>query len=262
MTLVVWVAVLGLLAGGCVGDGAAPAGVSPDAGCDELADAVAELAVDLADHAASSEAGVPPATLEATDPDQVDVWEVAAGLAAGSPELEDRVRAVVSAQREAGCEEGWAHSSVERRVQQEVDARSESLNEESFDREEYSALNLLAVLSANLAPPPERFDVPGGFPSEFPVHPDALLASSEHGDDGSVSATWIVEDGAFEGVSEHYSERFQEIRFGGWSVSGSSRSGGRHHLDVEGYGFVGEVTIEAGDDPSRATVRATLDQRE
>lgn len=261
---------LALLSGACSSDEPTSTGLPSRAGCDELADEVADLVVDLADHAASSAAGLPLGALGAEHPDEVDIWEVAAALAAGSAELEARVDAVATLQQEAGCEPGWAHRTVERRFEQELSGGREHVGE-NVDPEEYTALNLLAILAANLAPPPERYEVPEGFPAEFPVHRDAELASSERHDDGSVAATWVMKRVSFEEVSAYYSERLQEVRFGGWNVLSSSGSGGgnadgteegREHLTVEGYGFAGQVTIETGGNADEVVVIAELRRRD
>lgn len=251
------------LFGGACGTSEPVSTPAPPGGCDALADEVANLVVDLAEHAAGTGSGLPAEVLEVEHPDAVDVWEVAASLADGSPDLQGRVAAVASAAGDASCEPGWAHVVVDRRAAQRLSEGKQRL-EQGFDREEYTTLNLVAILAANLAPPPEAHEVPDGFPPEFPVHPDAELTSSERHDDGSVMATWTIKSGSVTEVADYYQTRLQEIRFGGWSVGsssgagGSDGSGGRHSFEIDGYSFTGRVSVEADDDPADVIVTATL----
>lgn len=235
---------------------------APPRSCDELESEVADLVVDLAEHAAGSPAGLPPGPLDAEHPDDVDVWEIATALAAGSPDLEARVEAVADAARDAGCPPGWAHDAVDQQVSDRVSAGAERL-EDDYDAEEHTTLNLMAILAANFAPPPETYDVPDGFPPEFPVHPGAHLTTSERRDDGSVTATWTIENGSLAAIADYYQAGLQEIRFGGWSVDSSTggssgEGGGRHSFEIVGYGFAGTVSIRADDDPGDVAVTARL----
>lgn len=233
-------------------------------GCEVLAGDAADLVVDLAEHASVAAAGIPLDDIEATHPDQVDIWSVMRDLASGSPDLSERIEEIDVAREDAGCDRGWAHAAINARAEARAAALREDVDTDNVDRQEYTAVNLLAILAANLAPPPERFEVPEGFPPEFPVYLDAELGSTEQGDEGSVTATWVIEGASFDAVSDYYSERLQEVRFGGWSVPGSSGAaggeggGGRLSYEVEGYGFTGTVVIEAVPPSPEVTVRATL----
>lgn len=261
---VVCALVLVFLTAACAEDGSPSPAVDLGATCEELAEDVAKLAMDLADHA-SSEGSFPIAALDVEHPDELDVWEAANAMARGSSELERRVDELVRAKEEAGCEPGWAHETVEQRTERELASIREQFDEEDFDREAYTAANLLAVITANLAAP-LRFEVPEGFPEQFPVHPDARLDTSEQQQDGAVSATWTIEGTPFEQVSDYYTEHLQELRFGGWNVPSSSGSGGagaeavaeRTHLEVEGYGYTGEAIVESAEPAAPVVVRATL----
>lgn len=240
------------------------AGDRDGSGCEVLAGEVADLVVALAEHASVAAAGIPLGDIEATHPDQVDIWSVMRDLASGSPDLSERIEEMDAAQQDAGCERGWAHAAINARAEARAAALREDVNADDVDRQEYIAVNLLAILAANLAPPPERFEGPEGFPPEFPVYLDAELVSTEQGDEGSATATWIIEGASFDAVSDYYSERLQEVRFGGWSMPGSSGAAGgggggsRLRYEVEGYGFTGTVVVETVPSSSEVTVRATL----
>lgn len=237
-----------MLGGACGPSEPVSTRAAPPRSCDELESEVADLVVDLAEHAARSPAGLPTDALDVEHPDDVDVWEIATALADGSPDLEARVEAVSDAARDAGCPPGWAHDAIDQQVSDRVSG-AEGLRDD-YDAEEHTALNLMAILAANFAAPPETYDVPDGFPPQFPVHPGANLSTSERRDDGSVTATWTIENGSLAAVADYYQEGLQEIRFGGWSVDSSAggssgAGGGRHRFDVAGYGFAGTVTVQA-----------------
>lgn len=252
------------LLGACTSDSTDdPSPADGDAtACRELAGEAADLVVDLAEHASAGAAGIPLGDIEATHPDQVDIWDVMRDLAAGTPGLREEVDELDAARQEARCDRGWAHPAISARAEARAAGLREDVDADDVNRQEYIAVNLLAILAVNLAPPPERFDVPDGFPPEFPVHPDAELTSTESGDDGAVTASWGIEGASYDAVSGFYSERLQEVRFGGWSSPSGSQSqsgvaGGRTRLEVEGYGFAGTVDVEASE-TGVVTVTATL----
>lgn len=269
LTLVVMVAVVVLL-GACGGNltpADTPAGQQVS-DCEQLAEETADLIVDVADNATSSGGGLPPAALEADHPDDFDAWDLMESLAEGSSELEGRVEQAASTDERLGCSPEVLHGAVEPRVKDELSWRGERLSEE-FDRDEYAAMNLIAIAASAFQPAPSSANVPAGFPEEFPVHPDATLVESGVNEDGSMTATWQVED-AFGAVADFYLESLQEGRLGGWDVSRSQRSEtenldgastGRQRLKVSGYGFSGEVEV-VSEDASQITVKATLAAQE
>lgn len=240
------------------------------ADCDELAEEVADLVVEAAGHAASTGGGLPPAALEADHPEEFDAWQLAAALADGSDRLEGRVEAARDAAGTLDCAPGSLHEVIDARVGTELQQRGEQLAEQ-FDREQHAAMNLMALAAAGFEPPPSSSttELPPGFPAEFPVHPAADRVDAGRQEDGSVSATWQVDE-SFDVVADHYLDALQEGRFGGWDVGstqGSETQGaegastGEQRLEITGYGFTGEVTI-TGDAPGSVTIVATLRQQE
>lgn len=233
--------------------------------CDELSEEIAGLVVAAADHAASSGGGLPPAALEADHPEEFDGWRLAAALADGSDELEARVEAAGDAAETRDCAPGPFHEVVDARVKAELQQRGEQLSEQ-FDREQHTAMNLMALAAAAFEPAPSSLtEGPPGLPAEFPVHPDADRVDADLQQDGSVSATWQV-DKSFDVVADYYLDALQEGRLGGWDV-GSTRgsetvtadgeSTGDQRLEITGYGFTGQVTISSND-PGPVMVTAEL----
>lgn len=269
MRLLALIGTVALLAASCGSEGPTATGVGAGTGCEELAGEVADLMVDLAEHASRSDSGLPNYASEVHHPDEFDVWETATVLARGSTELETRVDAAATAQEEAGCKAGFAHDAIKHRLEQALPAGGRA-DDQNISSQEYEFLNLLAVLVANLEPS-ERYHVPEGFPPAFPVHPGAELVSNDQPTDDSATATWTIDGPPFREVSEYYNDRLQEVRFGGWNVRSSSSSrefgpddtsaDGREHLEVEGYGFAGQVTITTEPSGNETLVIAELSSR-
>lgn len=260
-----WI-VVALLCGGC-GDSVTPtapegAGISD---CGDLSDEVADVVVAVADHAATDGGGIPAAALEAEHPEDLSAWELAAALADGSSDLEDRVESTKAAADRLGCSREALHDTIDRRVQDELAKRGGQLSED-FDRDQHAAMNLMAVASAAFQPPPSSStELPRGFPAEFPVHPDAEQIGGEVQQDDSITATWQV-DAPFDDISEFYRDALQEGRPGGWDVQSSQGSqtrdaagvvGGRQRLEITGYGFAGEVQI-ISEQQGRTTIAAEI----
>lgn len=233
--------------------------------CEELSAETADLVVAAADHAASSGGGLPAAAMNADHPGDIDAWELTTALAGDSSDLQARVRAARAAEERLGCAPGPLHAGVDATVQDELAERGQLLAEE-FDREQHTAMNLMAIVATTFQPPPApAAEVPPGFPAEFPVHPDAEQVDADRGDDESVSATWQVEE-RFAVVADFYLDALQEGRLGGWDASSTGHSEtqsvegeptGQGRFTVTGYGFDGEVTV-IGDNPGHVTVTATL----
>lgn len=233
--------------------------------CEELSAETADLVVAAADHAASSGGGLPPAAVSADHPDDVDAWELTTALAGDSADLQARVRTARAAEKRLGCAAGPLHAEIDATVQDELAERGQLLADE-FDREQHTAMNLMAIVSTAFQPPPApAAEVPPGFPAEFPVHPDAEQVDADRGDGESVSATWRVEE-RFDVVADFYLDALQEGRLGGWDVSSTGHSEtqsvegestGHGRFTITGYGFGGEVEVTS-DDPGQVTVTATL----
>lgn len=233
--------------------------------CDELSTETADLVVSAADHAASTGGGLPLAAVDADHPDVADAWELTAALAGESADLQARARAARAAAERLDCPPGPLHDEIDATVQDELAHRGQQLSEE-FDREQHTAMNLMAIVSAAFQPPPaSAADLPPGFPAQFPVHPDAEQPDADRGEGDAVTATWRVEE-SFDVVADFYLDALQEGRLGGWDVtttdhsetqSVDGESTGHARLTVTGYGFAGEVKV-ISDDLGQVTVTATL----
>lgn len=233
--------------------------------CDELAQRIPDLVVAAADHAANNDGGLPPAAFEADHPEDVGPWELTAALAGGSGDLRARVAAARDASERLSCPRRHLHETIDARVQDELAERGDLLSEE-FDRDQYAAMNLMAIVTAAFQPAPSSSgDLPPGFPAEFPVHPGAQRVDADVLRDGSVTATWQVAAN-FDVVAKFYLDALQESRLGGWNVASAQGSGtatvegvstGRRRLEVSGYDFTGEVEI-IGEDPGHVTITAKL----
>jgi hypothetical protein len=198
--------------------------------------------------------------LEAEHPEGLDAWELAAALADGSNELEMRVTSSKDAAERLGCPREALYETVDARVQDELSERGEQLSED-FDRDQYVAMNLLAIASAAFQPAPSSAaELPSGFPPEFPVHPDAQQLSAEVHEDVSLSSIWQVED-SFDPIATFYLDALQEGRLGGWDVGRShgsqGASTGRQRLEITGYHFAGHVEV-VSDVPGRTMITAEL----
>ncbi len=140
--------------------------------------------------------------------------------------------------------------------------------QDELDPETYVRATALAIVAAALRPSP-TYEVPEGFPEEFPVVEGAHLVESTV-DGESVSARWQVDAeaaGGFESVDDFYSAGLQQGVPGRWSVSRSSGGVtqgagtvvvGDRTLEVSGYGMTGTVAFTMPEGAPAITVDATL----
>lgn len=206
------------------------------------------------------------------------------GVHSGQPELEQR--AALDAQRfsDAGCvEDADALTQLEDRLEAAALQRGESfaaLEETPATPQhgegaqsvavDYLATTLLAIMHPSLRPV-ESFDVPEGFPVQFPVHAEAELARSAV-TAGGLEAEWRVpgRPGAFQAVESFYSDRLQTYRPGGWTSAGGPSSltlrrgsqevAGQKQFNIQGYGYQGTVEVKTVDDSGDVTITAVLNQ--
>jgi hypothetical protein len=162
--------------------------------------------------------------------------------------------------------DGWANEILAARVEEELRDRAAAAPAEELSIRAYAALNVLAILLLALRKPP-TYDVPAGFPPQFPVFPGAAVARAD-ASSGRATATWAVADGdEFEAVRVFYEDHLQQGLPGRWTVSRGSaeittsvddQRWGEVRYDVEGYDHDGVVTILRREGESRVTVTADL----
>ncbi len=129
-----------------------------------------------------------------------------------------------------------------------------------------AVLNLLALLSLAMTAPP-TFTTPAGWPTTFPVHPDADVVSSTPQPDSTLHADWIIVDaGDPAGVVAFYDTHLQQGLPGRWDspsaqrqqTQGNGTPSYANTYQVTGPAHRGTVTITGPDDDGDIHVRADL----
>lgn len=210
------------------------------------------------------------------------------GVHSGQPELE--TRAAEEAQRfwDAGCvEDGDALTHLEERLTAAAQQRGERMLQlegtpaatpqpsggtEAVSSEyvtEYLAVSLLSIMRETMRPV-AVFNVPDGFPVQFPVYPEAEIVYSRTSP--GLEAEWRVPrgPGAFEAVESFYSDSLQTYRAGGWTSSGGPSSMtlglgnegviGQTQFNIQGYGYQGTVVVKAAEGSVDVLITAVLNQ--
>lgn len=246
-----------------IGESRAPViGDSPDSersrDCSSLADDIADLVVDVAEHAGTSHPGQLPAAVDGP-------WLLAAAAAQGDDELEERVDRRRAEADRLGCEPGFAQESVERRVDTETDERA---SDASDDPEQYTTVNVMSLLAGHFGTV-DTYDVPDGFPEEFPLPETAQLVEHEH-DGETASASWLIkrrDDG--QSVYAFYRKNLQQADKGetGWSIieaQGEEEFGDQYATQesfmIVGHGYEGELSLSPAEQGT--LVQATLRPQE
>jgi|GEM_PF-3780333 len=223
------------------------------AACAQLAADTAEVVVEVAEHAVARAGGIP-GDVFAVEHD--DVWELAAQLADGDPQLQTAVGDIADDQQQQACEPGFAYPEVSQHARDEVERHRAAIADDP-DMQTYATANVLVVLAGEFAPPTVRQPVPEGIPVTFPVHPDAQLVShAEH--EGQATATWQLAGADIEEIANLYHEWLNEPLAGGWNVVASDgmtthdpdgTTTGRARLEISGYGTTGQLNIDTMEPP-------------